>query len=90
MVRSLRVAERGADDEGQDDWVSPALPPLAMIKQVKRIEGTKDGLKTCLLACLDQSMYLPRRYLVHPHMRTSVLLAYRSDRGMMERIVPCR
>lgn len=35
MVKSLRVAERGADDEGQDDWISPALPPLAMIKQVR-------------------------------------------------------
>lgn len=34
MVKSLRVAVRGADDEGQDDWISPALPPLAMIKQV--------------------------------------------------------
>lgn len=34
IVKSLRVAERGVDGEGQDDWVSPALPPLAMIKQV--------------------------------------------------------
>lgn len=36
MVKSLRVAVRGADDEGQDDWISPALPPLAMIKQARR------------------------------------------------------
>ena len=35
MVKSLRVAVRGADDEGQDDWISPALPPLAMIKQAR-------------------------------------------------------
>lgn len=36
MVKSLRVADRGVDGEGQDDWISPALPPLAMIKQVCR------------------------------------------------------
>ena len=36
MVKSLRVAVRGADDEGQDDWISPALPPLAMIKQARQ------------------------------------------------------
>lgn len=36
VVKSLRVAVRGADDEGQDDWISPALPPLAMIKQARR------------------------------------------------------
>lgn len=35
VVKSLRVAVRGADDEGQDDWISPALPPLAMIKQAR-------------------------------------------------------
>ncbi len=34
-MKSLRVAVRGADDEGQDDWISPALPPLAMIKQAR-------------------------------------------------------
>lgn len=35
-MKSLRVAVRGADDEGQDDWISPALPPLAMIKQARQ------------------------------------------------------
>eukprot|EP00904_Undaria_pinnatifida_P010466 jgi/Undpi1/654/HiC_scaffold_10.g04118.m1 len=36
VVKSLRVADRGVDGEGQDDWISPALPPLAMIKQVQK------------------------------------------------------
>ncbi|CAN0399608.1 unnamed protein product [Ectocarpus sp. 12 AP-2014] len=42
MVKSLRVAVRGADDEGQDDWISPALPPLAMIKQVQKKLSDED------------------------------------------------
>ncbi|CAM9321707.1 unnamed protein product, partial [Ascophyllum nodosum] len=43
VVKSLRVAERGVDDEGQDDWVSPALPPLAMIKQVQKQLSYEDA-----------------------------------------------
>lgn len=35
-MKTLRVAERGADGNGQVDWISPALPPLAMIKQASR------------------------------------------------------
>ncbi|CAM9670824.1 unnamed protein product, partial [Hapterophycus canaliculatus] len=42
VVKSLRVAVRGADDEGQDDWISPALPPLAMIKQVQKKLSDED------------------------------------------------
>eukprot|EP00752_Nemacystus_decipiens_P001480 g1455.t1 len=42
VVKSLRVAVRGADDEGQDDWISPALPPLAMIKQIQKKLSDKD------------------------------------------------
>lgn len=40
MIQTLRIADRGADGEGQDDWVSLALPPLAMMKQARRASIT--------------------------------------------------
>ncbi|CAM9671001.1 unnamed protein product, partial [Laminaria digitata] len=42
VVKSLRVADRGVDGQGQDDWISPALPPLAMIKQVQKKLSDED------------------------------------------------
>lgn len=82
MVKSLRVADRGVDGEGQDDWISPALPPLAMIKQVIYIhlwdcslQLSQHRVRTAFALQYQTQMHVPRLYYsIKPKQRIVVYI----------------